>query len=254
MEGGGDLIRAETQLAAMRLRRGLLEAVLLGSAVLVGLVALLILLGAVSVLLANEIGWPGSLAIIGGVLLLGALAFGLPIVMKIKKQTGHAPRVDPRIRVEESKEQMADAVNPHVTREQVRPEEAHAQGASHSGMPKDLNEFKQTASEFVSKNPMMAAGGALLVLSLIGPTRALRMAGRGLALASLVSGLMEANKARKEEERHGPMATPPGPSPEHAYAPPKVSHTDDSQAPRSRSANGNADGHRAGHAPRFVVD
>lgn len=63
-----------------------------------------------------------------------------------------------------------------------------------------LKNWESVAAAFVAKNPGAIAGGALCALAIVGPARMLRLAGQGMMLAGLVSGI------RKEMGQNPPAA------------------------------------------------
>jgi hypothetical protein len=203
-DGGGELIRAEAELAMNRLKRGLLAAVLLLAALAVAVLGLGVLLAGVTTALAAQMGWITALCLVGAVLLLLSLLAAWPALQTLRNPFSHDElSTHPVIRAAESRNQMADAVNPHVSKEQVQglPEPER----TGENFPPDFEGMKNAAMDFVSKHPAAVAGGAFLALSLIGPFRTVRMISRGLAVAGLATTVIE---AMRDDKASGGNATP----------------------------------------------
>tara|TARA_R110000782_G_scaffold53205_7_gene113431 strand:- start:9975 stop:10817 length:843 start_codon:yes stop_codon:yes gene_type:complete len=214
-DGGQDLLRAEAQLAVRKVRRSLMAALVLALAAGVALIGFLVLLAGVGVALAREWGWVWSLTAIGaGLLVLGLIAAGV-ISGRLRaigeSDTGPGPKEKAR----QSKEQMSDAVDPTVSKEEAHPE-SKSRGPNRG--PKGeadnpLEELKAAAIEFATRNPMAVAGGAFAVASLIGPGRAVRMVSRGLTVASIAASVLgKLGEDEDEPERTAAASPRPGPS------------------------------------------
>lgn len=225
LDGGGELIRAEAELAMNRLKRGMLTAVLLLAALAVAMLGLGVLLAGLTTALAAQTGWVTALCIVGGVLLVLALLGAWPAFQALRNPFSRDELSrHPLIRAAESRNQMADAINPSVSKEEAKslPPADHRPEA----FAPDLEGMKNAAVDFVAKHPAAVASGAFLALSIIGPFRAIRLISRGLAVASLATTVIEAMRDTKESDHpSSPRPTPhrPGPSrPEtnnsHAHA------------------------------------
>lgn len=248
LEGGGELLRAEAEIAAERLRKSMLDALLFGAGLAFGLIAALTLLAALAIVLAEEVGWAGSLGIIGGGLFLIALIAALPAMSRLRNGEPRR-RPSPRVRAAESREQMADAANPNMTRTEALGE---PEPAGSVRIPADIDELKAVATEFVTKHPAAVASGAFLALSLIGPFRAVRLISRGLAVAGLAATVVEAVKAEKEETTNRPPdASRPRPTPGRAAS--GVSE-DSYAAPYRAPAPPPEPKPVAAHQRRFTID
>lgn len=208
LDGGGELIRAEAELAMNRLKRGLLAAVLLFAALAVAVLGLGVLLAGLTTALAAQTGWIIALCLVGSVLFVLALLAAWPALNTLRNPfLRDELSTHPVIRAAESRHQMADAVNPHVSKEEAQGLPPPRKGSE--GFPQDFDGMKNAAVDFVSKHPAAVAGGAFLFLSLVGPFRTLRMVSRGLAVASLASSVIEA--VNGDDKRARPNGPPPPP-------------------------------------------
>jgi len=209
-DGGGELIRAEAELAMNRLKRGLLAAVLLFAALAVAVLGLGVLLAGLTTALAAETGWIIALCIVGGVLLVLALLAAWPALHTLRNPFSHDElSTHPLIRAAESRHQMADAVNPSVSKEEAKglPQ---SDGRSEP-IPTDFEGMKNTAVDFVTRHPAAVASGVFLALSVVGPFRAIRLLSRGLAVAGLVTTVVESMREDNRPERQHSRPTPPTP-------------------------------------------
>ncbi len=207
LDAGGELIRAEAELAMNRLKRGLLTAVLLLAALAVAMLGLGALLAGLTTALAAETGWVTALCIVGGVLLVLALLAAWPALQALRNPFSRDELSrHPLIRAAESRNQMADAVNPNVSKVEARglPQPERRPEAS----PPDAEGMKNAAVDFIARHPAAVASGAFLALSIIGPFRAVRIISRGLAVAGLATTVVEAMRDNKESD---PGSTPPPP-------------------------------------------
>lgn len=226
-DGGQDLLRAEAQLAVRKMRRSLAAVLLLAAASGVALIGLLTLLAGVGVALAREWGWIWSLSAIGGVLLLVGLIASAVVAARLRAIGEPETGPGPKERARQSKEQMSDAVDPTVSKEEAHPEAAgrnrRAGGDAARDCENPLEDLKSAAIEFATKNPMAVAGAAFAAVSLVGPGRAVRMVSRGLTVASIAASVLGklgeddgAEETRRPSSGAAPGAggpTPPGPRP-----------------------------------------
>lgn len=188
LEGSGELLRAEIELASKRLRRVLVDSILLVAGLVVAATGAGILLAAGGMALATEMGWTLSLTIIGGGLLgLSLISWAIVTVRRsadhpqtLKEETVVEGEVSPEAQAEEAKERMRNAATPGDDR------------ANKPAGPPDVEQMASSAVEFVAKNPALVGSAAFLALSLVGPGRMLRLVSRGVAAAGLASSLIEA--------------------------------------------------------------
>lgn len=186
LEGGSELLKAEAELAGMRLRRmlvGSLIACLFGVLALMGL---FVLIAGGATILAQAVGWGISLLIVGGSLMLSA-AVGWLIYSNTGQDTesittsSDNPVDDqpPEEAKEDAKERMSDAI--------------HDEHPGKSASPFDrIDEIKDEAIDYAIRNPTVVGGAALLAVSLIGPGRSLRTISKVIATAGLVQSAINA--------------------------------------------------------------
>ncbi|MCC5824447.1 MAG: hypothetical protein LAT64_14290 [Phycisphaerales bacterium] len=242
IDGAGDLLRAEVDLAAIRFRQGVLAGILLAAAISVALIGLGGILAGLTVAVAEAIGWIGALLAVGLLLLvLGGLS-AWPIIYQLNAAT--MPGSNPRKRAALSKRQMSDAVDPSMSKKEARQRARAGAAAVQGSTPSESNppppppppedrsdedrseSFAHTAAGFVAKHPMAVAGGTFLVLSIVGPFRVVRMVSKGIALASLTSTVIDAMKddektdASASTNGHAASASRPGPRDKPATPPP----------------------------------
>lgn len=194
LEGGGELLKAEAELASMRLQRMLVGSaicVILASIAMIGLLAVL---SGLAILLAEIAGWGMSLLIVGGcVLLTSALAAYMVLRAnknarnELKTQPSHPEDLPPKAEAAQAKERMAEAID---DREEGKPDNPLS----------GLDELKDEAIDFAMRNPLAVGSAALLAVSAIGPGRSMRMVSRGIATAGLVGTIMDALKPDSEPQ------------------------------------------------------
>lgn len=196
LEGGGELLKAEAELASMRLQRLLVGSaicVILASVALVGLMAVL---SGLAILLAEVVGWGVSLLVVGGcVLLISALAAFMVLRAnknardELKTHSSRTEDLPPKAEAAQAKERMAEAIDDH---EESKPDNPLS----------GFDELKDEAIDFAVRNPLAVGSAALLAISAIGPGRSMRMVSRGIATAGLVGTIMDALKPDSESEDH----------------------------------------------------
>ena len=192
LEGGGELLKAEAELAGMRLQRMLVGLVCYGLLAVVALIGLLALLAGLSTLLAESLGWAISLLIVGG-FVLAATALSAYVVLRLSSKrepelaTGSIRTEDapPQAEAAQAKERMAQAIDDDAGQEQTNPL---------SG----LDQLKDEAIDFAARNPLAVGSAALLAVSAIGPLRSARLFSRGVATAGLVGSLVDALKGDED--------------------------------------------------------
>ena len=231
LDGGADLVRAEIDLAAQRMRQGVAAGILLVAAIGVGLIGLAVVLTGVIIAVADAIGLIGGLLAVGLVLLAMGVGAAWPIVARLNAATEPAP--NPRRRAAASKRQMSDAVDLSVSKREAeqRSRADHATGApkasggparaggpgerpgarpgAEKGAEKGSESPAHAAAEFVARHPMAVAGGAFLALSAVGPYRSVRLISRGIALASFASTVIDALKEEPAHEGNGRAGSEP---------------------------------------------
>lgn len=209
IEGGGQMLRAEAELATRRLWRAVVSSALLLGVLLVAGVAVGMLIAATTIALASIIGTAGALAAVGGTLALLSAVLLLAVWMRrtnsgqdlpdIAADQRFDPTEQPKEALMEAKQDMKDAVTPGG--DHTPGGHKDAPGASND--PMDL---KDAAIDFVAKNPVAVGSAVFLALSVIGPGRALRMVSRGAAAAGMIATI--ADKLREDDDPQ-PVARQP---------------------------------------------
>jgi hypothetical protein len=239
VESSGELLRAEAEIAAKKIGQGLAAAVMLYGAVIIAFTGLLTVLAGVTMALAAEVGWVWSLVIVGAALLAAGVVAAWAIGVSFKRKAGGGKHQrSPGERVEDSKATMSAAANPFKSKEEVLGQDPrHAAwqaspgvgaGAGHtnnhygaSPHDHDAHSLKDQAVDFVTRNPAIAAAGAFVLLSAVGPVKAIRVASRGMALASIAASMLDRNRG---DGGSGSSFRPPSPTPPpRATRPPPVS-------------------------------
>lgn len=193
-EGGGELLKAEAELAGARFKRALVSSFVVMTLGLLVMIGLITTLAGLVILLAPTLGWGGSLLCVGaGVMLLTGLiwlTYGLAnkdeAVSSATGSIGH-DTPSPQAEAAQAKERMAQAVDAEKS-----------EGSASDNGP--VSDIKQEAIEYALRNPQLVGGAALLALSIVGPGRSLRLLSRGVATASLVHSAIDALSTQSSEE------------------------------------------------------
>lgn len=195
-EGGGELLKAEAELAGARFRRALVGLLFTLLTVLLGSVGLLILMAGSVILLAPILGWGGAMLCIGGgVMLLSMLAIMIRPNRSQRSQartaTGSIAEepMPPAAEAEQAKERMASALDAQ------KPDDDAGSGQD------PVEDMKQEAIDFAVRHPEIIAGAALLAVSIVGPGRSLRLLSKGVTTASLVHSAFDALSSNSGNER-----------------------------------------------------
>lgn len=187
--GGGRLLKAEARLAAEQVKHAVVGGSVVALAFIVVMIGGGVLLAGAALALSTLIGWPWTLCVIGGVLLIGGLLAFAAVKASLKKQFNtKGSTMNPVDEAAYAKQQMHEAVDPETT---------PPQQAGHQSQPMSVESVKTAAADFVSKNPSVVASGAFLALSLIGPFRAIRLLARGAALAGMAATIAEQVKKQR---------------------------------------------------------
>ena len=202
LEGGGELLKAEPELAGARLRRALVGSFIALLLALLAFTGLLTVLIGTVILLAPPLGWGGALLAVGATV-IGMTALGWAVYAFSSNGAAHqaatgsiaeAP-VPPEAEAAQAKERMAQAVH------EQKPEKPESESDPISGI-------KDEAIDLAMRNPEIIGGVALLALSVVGPGRSLRMISRGVATASLVRSAVEAFSADADDKDNQPPEKP----------------------------------------------
>lgn len=206
LEGGGELFRAEAELASKRVKSALVTTTALLVSMLVVALGAAVALAGLTIEIAEGWGWPLALGAVGSA--LAVVGIGLWIAIAAKNAGGRpshqSPQSDeqaaPKQEAEEAKDKMKDAVTPDS-----KPKEGES-------LTDELEHLKHTAVEVAAKNPMIVGSAALLVVSLFGPGRTIKLISRAVAAAGLAATALDAFKDEKPEHDGGASK---GQGPEH---------------------------------------
>lgn len=205
LEGGGELLRAEAELASKRFTRALAGTVVLAASVLVVLLGLGLALGGLTVYLAHVWGLPEALCAVGGALAgVGAIAWSVVY----QKLTGSEAKTQedglrspegeaPRVRAEDAKEKMGEAVSASPS---------GAPGADDDSLIGTFDKWKDAAVDQAMRHPVAAAGLALVAIGAVGPIRSVRLISRAVGVVGLAASLMDTFTG---EPKKGPSPAAP---------------------------------------------
>ncbi len=222
LEGGGELFRAEAELAGKRVRRASVGLAGLGLGVLIAVSGIAVVMAGVTIRLAELWGWPLALAAVGLVQVAAGCGVWLVSSARLNKRDvleeaeaklggeGEADQNTPRDDAEEAKERMKDAVTPGST----------GQSGAAESPTEGLEHLKASAIEFAAKNPVVTGSAALLVVSLFGPRKTIRLVSRGVAAAGLAASALDAFAKQSGDE--GASETTDSSAPENTGT--KVQH------------------------------
>lgn len=185
--GAGDLLRAEAEIALTQARRaGTWGAVTLASAA-VGLIGLVGLVVAGTAALAMLTGWVAALAITSVTLVLagvGAVAVSRHKLSQATERQAMPQDLIARAAVAKAQiagnDTMTNTSGPSLTRS------AASSGSSNS-KPGESFEPKDAAAKFIAKNPGLALGGIAAAAALLGPSKTIKLVGRGMLIVSIAT-------------------------------------------------------------------
>jgi len=205
-EGGGELLKAEAELAGARLRRALVGSFVVMLIVLLAFTGLLTLLAGAAIALAPMLGWGLALLSVGvSVMLLAGIVWAIHASVNrhasVQVAVGSIgeQQLAPEAEVAQAKERMAEAVDPDTNAES---------NASEDGAD-SISGLKDDAIEFAMRNPEIVGSVALLALSVIGPGRSLRLFSRGVATAGIVHSAIEALSEHTRNSEDTPETSTP---------------------------------------------
>ncbi len=204
LEGGSELFRAEAELMSRRVQRLLIGSVFILFIAMFAFAGIALLSAGVAFTLSEHIGWGASLVIVGGFYLLtGAIFYGVWMIRAntdspvdtASDESSSDPAVTdgPKDQAQDAKDRIKNAAAPDP--------DAESTAASPSpGLLDGLDSLKDSAVEVGVKHPMAVGSVALLVLSLLGPGKTIKMVSRGAAAAGLASTLLENLGTEKTEQ------------------------------------------------------
>ncbi len=192
VSGVCELARAETEILLVRARTTLIQVAIIVTGLVIATLSVTALLVALTWTLANEFGLPIALTIVGAIGLTIALGVFLTLSAISKRIADReSERRNAEIRAEAASAQIKgeeDMDTDKPQRPSLNPSDQN-QGSKNSkaDSPGSLEEKILGA---VMENPGLVAGGALTVISVLGPMRTIRLLGRTTMLAGLVSSAL----------------------------------------------------------------
>lgn len=209
LEGGGELFRAEAELAGKRIKMALVSsAVMLGGVLVLG-IGIAVALAGLTIEIAEGWGWPLALGSVGSALAVvgiglwtfaNAKSAGASSVVSMEAPKEEAEVSAPKQDAEEAKEKMKDAVTPD--------NDTSTDGDS---LTDELEHLKKAAVDVATKNPMIVGSAALLAVSLFGPGRTIKLVSRAVAAAGLAASAMDALSGDKDNNNPDENTSPDGP-------------------------------------------
>ncbi len=198
LEGGSELFRAEAELMSRRVQRLLIGSVFILIIALFVAAGLALLTAGVAILLSEHLGWGGSLLCVGGFyLLIGAIMYGIWMIRvntdtpaesaaddSSNEQAEDGPKEQAKAQAEDAKDRLQNAASPD-------PEDGPNADSDQGGLLDGLDTLKDSAIDVGVKHPAAVGSAALLVLSLLGPGKTIKMISRGAAAAGLASTLLD---------------------------------------------------------------
>ena len=210
-EGGGELLKAEAELASQRLKRAVVSSAILLAVVFIAAVGIITTLTGVTILLANQFGVSVALMSVGGAVATSALIAWLVFIQNNNSAQEVAvgsigtDEQSPRAEAAEAKEKMSQAVN--STDEENQSQESQEDTLF------NLDELKKKAVDFAVKNPMAAGSIGLLALSVVGPGKTIKLISRGAAVVSMIGAVMDMleddSGDTPESDQQSPVGSPP---------------------------------------------
>ena len=209
LEGGGELFRAEAELASKRVKAALVSSVILLVSMLVLALGVAVVLAGLTMQVADAWGWPLALGAVGSA--LAVVGIGLWMFANAKSAgVGSEPAMEavidtateepstPRQDAEEAKDKMKDAVTPDTD----KPKEGES-------LTDELENLKHAAVDLATRNPMVVGSAALLAVSLFGPGRTIKLISRAVAAAGLAASALDVISGEKPESEEEKDATTP---------------------------------------------
>ncbi len=205
-EGGGELFRAEAELASQKLKGVLVSSAILGAGALFVSLGLGVALAGLTIIIAEQWGWSLALGAAGSALAVVGIALWIVAAARSGKyQTSQnvvapvgAKAESPKQDAKEAKSKMKDAVTPGDSK-------TNTDGDS---LTDELEHMKQSAIEMATRNPVAVGSAALLVLSLFGPGRTIRMIGQAVAAVGLASSAIDAIASAVDDGKAKSKAEP----------------------------------------------
>lgn len=196
LDDGAKLIRAEAELAAVRLKRAAISSAFVMMTVMLALLGSGLFVAGMIVMLAEFIGTAASLVAAGSFICIIAVVSALIIKRRLTQPDASLDSIDTTvtdITIPDHEPAEADLPNNSGEASQVQLPDGAADKpiAAVGEHDKDPTDLKVAAIDLVSKNPAAVGSVVFLALSIIGPGRALRLASRGAAAASMIATVVD---------------------------------------------------------------
>lgn len=187
LEGGSDLFRAEAELMSKRVRRLLIGSLFIVITALCALTGIALLTTGIAITLSDRLGWGATLVSIGGFYMLVCLILYAASVVRsdqsaaTESESANTESATAKELAEDAKDRLENAASPD-------PDQA---GNNDDGLFDGIDALKDSAIEVGMKNPVALGSAALLVVSLLGPGKTIKIISRGVAAAGLASTLLD---------------------------------------------------------------
>ena len=189
LEGGGELFRAEAELASQKLKGLLVRSAILAWGAVFVFLGVGVALAGLTIRIAEVWGWSLALGAAGSALAVVGIALWIAAAARSAKDgksqvsvTQESAPESPKQDAKEAKDKMKDAVSPGDSKP----------GTEGDSLTDELEHVKQSAIDIATRNPVAVGSAALLVLSLFGPGRTIRMISQAVAAAGLASSAIDA--------------------------------------------------------------
>jgi len=200
--GTADLLRVEAEIAIDRARRTSAWVVVAAAAIVFTAVGLAGLLVAATAALALAIGWVAALGSVSALVLVISCGITALAVSKMNAATKRDEL--PASMIERSAHARRKIAGHEPTGGEMRasshPDPQDRSRASH-GAHSDPFQPKEVVAEMIARNPGIALGGIAAVAALLGPSRTIKLASRGMLLAGLAAKV--GKHTGTSSQRHG---------------------------------------------------
>lgn len=202
---GGEVVRDELQLALGQLRRSASAIGLVAIAVVLVLAGV-VLAGAVGAFhLAQAMGWTATLLLVAGTLLTLAGAVFLASRRVLDRARSAGERSGAGEEHEKEGESMVSAQQPRSGDGNGQPGRGPHEGSRSADTDRGRAEESVVTKviDYAMKHPVQVACGGFAVVAMLGPFRTLKLAGRGVAAASMLASVV---KSFENDQRGGESA------------------------------------------------
>lgn len=199
VSGVCELARAETELVLVRARTTLIQVAVVVTGLVIAIVSIIAILVALTWTLASHAGLPAALTIVGAVGLVLAALIILTISVLSPRLSAHDPESErAETRAQAASEQIKGKHDMDIENPERPALEGKAGAKDRIGNDPEPS-LEERVISAVLENPALVAGGALTVVSILGPKRTIRLLGRTTMLAGLVSSALGQMKDEKQE-------------------------------------------------------